>query len=174
MPIPHWMFSAHSDGMANLSADIGEISWQDARPAGALGSLVLVIDALQRARTSPVSRARLRTICLLRSFSTVFAQAEALAASARSLRAMLSFSTVGNQSVTSWPPEPPVCCGASRLHLAIRFQQPAAPSEGWWWVLPASLRLRSGAPRSLDRACQRGPNCRTTPDRYIIDTHSNM
>ena len=56
---PHWMFSAHSDGMANLSADIGEISWQDARPAGALGSLVLVIDALQRARTSPVSRARL-------------------------------------------------------------------------------------------------------------------
>jgi hypothetical protein len=41
--------------MANLSADIGEISWQDARPAGALGSLVLVIDALQGARTSPAS-----------------------------------------------------------------------------------------------------------------------
>jgi hypothetical protein len=41
--------------MANLSADIGEISWQDARPAGALGSLVLVIDALQGARASPVS-----------------------------------------------------------------------------------------------------------------------
>jgi hypothetical protein len=45
------MFSAHGDGMANLSADIGEISWQDARPAGALGSLVLVIDVLQGART---------------------------------------------------------------------------------------------------------------------------
>jgi len=49
------MFSAHGDGLANLSADIGEISWQDARPAGALGSLVLVIDALQGPRTSPVS-----------------------------------------------------------------------------------------------------------------------
>jgi hypothetical protein len=43
--------NAHGDGMANLSADIGEISWQDARPAGALGSLVLVIDVLQGART---------------------------------------------------------------------------------------------------------------------------
>jgi hypothetical protein len=49
------MFSAHGDRMANLSADISEISWQDARPAGALGSLVLVIDALQGACTSPVS-----------------------------------------------------------------------------------------------------------------------
>ena len=34
-----------------------------------------------------------RAICLLRTFSTVFAQADALAATARSLRAMLSFST---------------------------------------------------------------------------------
>jgi hypothetical protein len=49
-----------------------------------------------------VAARSLRAICLLRSFSTVFAQAEALAATARSLRAMLSFSTVGNQSVASW------------------------------------------------------------------------
>jgi hypothetical protein len=43
------------DGRANPSADIGEISWQDARARRRARKPFLVIDALQGARTSPVS-----------------------------------------------------------------------------------------------------------------------
>ncbi len=49
----------------------------------------------------PVAARSLSAICLLRSFSTVFAHAEALAATARSLRALVSRSTVGVQSAAS-------------------------------------------------------------------------
>ena len=49
----------------------------------------------------PVAARSLSAICLLRSFSTVFAHAEALAATARSLRALVSRSTVGVRSAAS-------------------------------------------------------------------------
>jgi hypothetical protein len=60
--------------------------------------LIAVIALAGCTEASTVAARSLSAICLLRSFSTVFAHAAALAATACCLRAMLTFSTAEPQS----------------------------------------------------------------------------
>ena len=99
----------------------------------ASGQAWLSVELAVRSRDPPAAARSSSAICLLRSFSTAFAHAEALAATARSLRALVSRSTVGSSLGPPVHLQPPVYCGAFRLHRATCFSR-RCPSEGWWRV----------------------------------------